>query len=270
MDAAIGELGRNPGLCGVIAPAHARIVGTGGIGMVAMGELGHDKADAAKVAARHHGAHVTHQRIAGIAVVHRADPPHGAGGFHQILGLGLGHGHRLFAQHMDPGLEEGFGDFVMGRIGGGDGDKLHPVRAALLAGQHLAPVAVAAVRGEAKALAKVAAGFGVMVKRAGRKGEEPVKAGREAVGRADLAAFAAADHAPVQTCHEVSFQKPIEERYSRFARASSTGEVGPAGSQSCSTVHHPWKSASTRRRRTAGKSTSPLPRLQKMPCPQAS
>ena len=43
VDAAIGELAGDPGLCGIIAPAHARIVGIGGIGMKAVREFDDDE-----------------------------------------------------------------------------------------------------------------------------------------------------------------------------------------------------------------------------------
>ncbi len=73
VDAAIGELRRDAGLCRIVAPAHARIVGIRRVGMEAVREFGLDEADLAQIAARHHGPHVAHQRIARIAVIDGAD-----------------------------------------------------------------------------------------------------------------------------------------------------------------------------------------------------
>ncbi len=204
VDAAIGELRRHTCLRRVIAPADAGVVHVGGIGVVAMGELGHDKAHLAKIAARHHCAHVAHQRISGIAIVHGADLAGAAGGQHQILGLGLGHSHGLFAQDVDPGLKERSGDFVVGRIGGGDGDKVDAVGACDLTREHFAPVAIGAVRGDPQAPGKGATARGIMVQRAGNKIEMRIKTSRKPVRGADLAAITTADHAPVQFRHRRS------------------------------------------------------------------
>ena len=62
-----------PGELRVVAPADARVVGIGGVGMMAVGEFGDDHPDLAEVAARDHRPHVADQRVAGIAVVDRAD-----------------------------------------------------------------------------------------------------------------------------------------------------------------------------------------------------
>ena len=97
MDAAIGKLRRDAGLSRVIAPADARIIGIGGIGMEAMGEFGLDETNLAEIATRHHGAHVAHQRIAGVAVVDSADRARAFGGGGDVLGFRNRYRHRLFA-----------------------------------------------------------------------------------------------------------------------------------------------------------------------------
>ena len=48
-----------------------------------------------------------------------------------------GHGHRLFAQDMDAGLEERLRNLVMRGVGRGHGDKAYSVRPARFAGQHI-------------------------------------------------------------------------------------------------------------------------------------
>ncbi len=89
----------------------------------------------------------------------------------------------------------------MGGVWRGDRHQINPVRAVPFAFQHFAPVAIGAVGGKPDFLAKGAACGGVMVQRPGGKGEEAVKPGGKAVGRADLAAFAAPDHTPIQLFH---------------------------------------------------------------------
>jgi hypothetical protein len=179
--------------------------------MVAMGEFGLDQADLAEVTTGDHRLHVPHQRIAGVAVIDGADPAGGAGGADDVLALFDRHGHRLFTENMKARFEKGLGDLVMGGVGGGDGDQVDAVFARFLAVQHLAPVAIGAVRFKAQPLAIVTAGLGAVIERAGCEFEFAVKARAEPVGRADLAAFAAADHAPFELCHgQVLAQKPMD------------------------------------------------------------
>ena len=98
-----------------------------------------------------------------------------------------------------PLLEEGLGDLVMRGVGGGDGDEVERGRARALAGEHLPPVAIGAVRGDAEPDGEIAAARRIDIERAGGEFEGAVEAGGDAVGSADLAAFAAADQSPVQS-----------------------------------------------------------------------
>ncbi len=86
-------------------------------------------------------------------------------------------------------------------IGRRDGDEVDPVAAVPLACQHLAPVAIGAVGRDAEAAGIFAALLRVGVERTGGEIVEAVERGADAVRGSDLAAFAAADHAPVQSCH---------------------------------------------------------------------
>ena len=208
VDAAIGELRRRAGLRGIVAPAHARIVGVGGVGVEAVREFRLDEPDLAEIAARDHRPHVADQRIAGIAVVDRERNARRARRRDvSVLGLLERHRHRLFAQHRDARFEERLGDFVVRGVRRGDGDEIDAVGAIAFARQHLAPVAIGALGCDAEVLREGAALGGVGVERAGGEFIEPVDAGAEPMRGADLAAFAAADEAPVQL-HARLLQRP--------------------------------------------------------------
>lgn len=201
VDAAVSELRRDARLCGVIAPAHARVVGIGGIGVMAVGEFSNNQPHAAKIAARHHGAHVAHQCIARIAVVDRADAPCLARETDNLLSLGDGHRHRLLAQHVEARLEEFARDLEMRGVGCRNRDKVDPVRPLHLARQHLTPVAIAAIGCKAQPLAERPSFRSTMIECSGHESEFSINRRTQAVGRSDLAAIAAADHAPVQLGH---------------------------------------------------------------------
>ena len=145
VDAAIRELRGNARECGIVAPAHARIVGVGCIGVEAMREFGLDQPDFAEIPAGDHRAHVPDQRITAVAVVDRAEDACPLRGRGDVLGLFDRHRHRLFAEHRDARLEKRFGDFVMRRIRRRDGDEIDPVGSPALAFEHLPPVAIGAV-----------------------------------------------------------------------------------------------------------------------------
>ena len=101
VNAAVGELGGYPSLCRIIAPAHARVVGVSGIGVMAMGKFGHNQPHLANVAPRHHGTHVADKGIARVAIIHRTTLACGMGGFDQIGSLVFCHGQGFFAQDMN-------------------------------------------------------------------------------------------------------------------------------------------------------------------------
>ena len=148
VNAAIGELRRHARLCRIIAPAHARVVGVSGVGVVAVGKFGHNQPHLANIASRHHGTHMAHKGIARVAIVHRTNLACGMRGFHQISGFILRHGQGLFAQNVEACREECFGDFVMGSVGRSHCHQINAVGAVTLTFQHLAPIAVGAVSGQ--------------------------------------------------------------------------------------------------------------------------
>ena len=152
MNAAIGELAGDSRLCGIVAPAHAGIVGVGGVGMETVREFDDDEPDLAEVAARHHRAHVADERIARVSVVDRADRARPRRRRHDVLRLIDGYRHRLLAQHVDACLKECLGDGVVRCVGRGHGHEVDAVRPVPLAREHLAPVAIGAVRGHAQPL----------------------------------------------------------------------------------------------------------------------
>jgi hypothetical protein len=204
VDAAIGKLGADPGLCRIIAPADPRIVRIGGIGMMPVGKFCDDDAHLANVAPRHHRPHVPDQRIAGVAVVDRTDAPGFTGQGGDRFAFFDGHRHRLFAQHIKAGFKKCLGDFIMCRVRRGDGDKVKAVRAALFALQHLAPIAIGPIRRQPQFLPVGPPGVGPMVQRPGGKVEQPVNPCAQAMRRADLTTLAAADQAPSQLRHSLS------------------------------------------------------------------
>ena len=213
VDPAVGELRRNAGLGRIIPPADARVVGIGGVGVVAMGEFRLHQPDRTEIAARDHRPHVPHQSIAGVAVVDGTNPPGGPRKAHDLLALCNGHGHRLFAEHVEAGSEKRPGDLEMRGIRRGDGDEIDPVGPVPFARQHLAPVSVRACGVEPEAAAIVAPGVRPMVKRARRENKHAVETRPEPMRRADLAALAAADDAPVETLHGRAPQlKPMARR----------------------------------------------------------
>jgi len=115
VDAAIRKLRRDAGLGRVVAPAHARVVGVACVSVVAVREFRVHQTDLAEVAALDHGAHVAHQRVAAVAVVHRANTATCLSGAHDVFAFVDRHGHRFFAQHVKTRFEKGFCDFVVRR-----------------------------------------------------------------------------------------------------------------------------------------------------------
>ena len=104
MDATIGELARHSGHGRVIAPAHTRVVGIGRVAVVAVAEVGDDQPHLADIARPHHGAGLPDHRIGRIAIVDSTYPARLRGNADDFFALFDGHRHRLFAQHMKPGL----------------------------------------------------------------------------------------------------------------------------------------------------------------------
>ena len=167
-------------------------------GVVTVGELHVHQAHRAELAVLHHGAGLLHHLVAGVAVHHTQ---------HAALGLGQGlqlqrffqtGGQRLFANHVQSGLQGRFADCVVRTVGRGDADHLDAVRAGSLGGEHGLVIAVAAFGRQPQTHAKAAAPRSVQVEGPGAQLHQAVAGGGVAVRVADLAALATADHAPAQ------------------------------------------------------------------------
>ena len=116
------------------------------------------------LAARDHRLHLAHHRIGRVAIVHRADLAGGFGDAHDLFAFFDRHRHRLFAKHVKPGLQEGFGDLEMRGVWRRDGDQINPVVAPSFTVQHLLPVAIGAIRSKPKRLRVGSALCGVDLK----------------------------------------------------------------------------------------------------------
>ena len=149
MNTTIGKLRRYPRLCGIITPTHTRVIRIGRVGMVTMGKFGKDHANGPQIPACDHGPHMTHKRIACVAIVHRANAPRGAGDFDDLFALFDRHGHGFFAQNVKARFKERFGYFKMCRVWRRDGHQINPIVTPAFACQHFAPIAISAVRGDA-------------------------------------------------------------------------------------------------------------------------
>ena len=154
-----------------------------------------------EIAPGNHGPHVPDKRIARISVVDRADAARRAGGANDVFALIHRHRHRLFAKHMEPGLEKCLGDLKVRGVRRGDRDKIDPVGTVLFAGEHFTPVAIGAVFSDAETLREGTAGRRIVVERTGDEGEFAIDCRAKTVRGADLAALAASDHSPVQFGH---------------------------------------------------------------------
>ena len=186
VDAAIGHLAGHAGLRRVVTPAHARIVLIGGVGMVAVAEIGDDKPDFSKVTPCNHCPHLPDHRVSAVAVIHRANFAGLTGDLHDLLALLDRHCHRLFAKHVEPGLQKRLGDFEMRGIGCRHGYEIDAVLARALALQHLAPVAISAVRCNAEALRVGTTGLGVVIERSRHERKMSIGLSTEPVCRPDL------------------------------------------------------------------------------------
>ena len=199
VDALVGVDRGGPGLCGVEAPANARVLPVGRIGVEAVGELREHEAHMAEVATRHHRAHVPHEGIARIPVVDGEDPVRLPGGRDERLGVFDRGGERLFAQDVAAGLEERPRDLEMRAVGGGDGHEVRAFGTVPLSGQHLAPRPVRPLPRDAEPLRERAPARRIDVEGAGDEIERAVEAGADAVGAADLAVLAAPHEAPLES-----------------------------------------------------------------------
>ena len=125
--------------------------------------------------------------------------PFAVGERRDLLAFGDGEEERLLADHVQPGLEAGLGDLVVGEVRRGDGDDLDPVVALRLLGDQRLVVGIEPVLGDAEVAPEVLAALDVEVEGAADQPVGGVVAQRAgAVLVADLAGAAAADHAPAQ------------------------------------------------------------------------
>ena len=91
---------------------------------VALRILGDDLEDAAELAGLHHGAGFLDHRIAGVVVGQREDEAGCIDEFFEFLGFREGERHRLLADDVDAGFEEGLGDREVQVVAGDDGDEV--------------------------------------------------------------------------------------------------------------------------------------------------
>ena len=197
VDTAISELRADSCLLRIIPPAHTRVIGVGGIGMVAMREFRLDQTHLPQIATRNHRPHVAYEAVARVAIIDRADKSRFAGQPDDCLSLGHGHRHGFFTKNVKARLEVRLCDLKMRRIGRRDGDQVDAIIAACFTLQHFAPITIGAVSGKSEPLTIRAPLVGSMIQCARSEREQAVEACANTVRGADLAALTPADHAPV-------------------------------------------------------------------------
>ena len=166
-----------------------------------MGEFGDDQPDIPQIAARHHGPHMPHQTVTGIAIVHGTDGARRPGNTYNLFAFLHGHCHGLFAEHVEAGGQKRFGNFEMRGVWSRYGNKIQPVLTTDLGCEHFTPIAIGPVGRNAEALGIIAPCCGVVIQRSSDEIKRTVKPGRDPMGRANLAALAATNQAPIQYRH---------------------------------------------------------------------
>ena len=116
----------------------------------------------------------------------------------EVFGLSHRRGHRLVADDVDAGIQEGAGGRVVQVVGRHDGDGVDAVFAGGFRLGHLGEVGIGAVRCDEEVGGAVAGAFRIAGERAGDQFPAVVQAGGDAVDGADEGAPAAADHAQAQ------------------------------------------------------------------------
>ena len=173
--------------------------------MVAVAEVGDDQADFADFTRAHHMAHFAHHRVGGIAIVHSTGFARFRSYFDDFFALFDGHSHRLFAQYVEASLKKRLSNFEVCGVWRGHCNKVNAVIAAAFASEHFTPITVSTVSCNTERLRIGAAPFGVVIKRACGQCKVTVSLCAKAVCWADLAAFAAANHAPIEFLHRLVF-----------------------------------------------------------------
>ena len=208
MDSAISHLARNARLCGIITPADPRVFSIIPGGMVAMAEIGDNAPDSTQLTRRDHRPHLPHHRISAVAVIDCTGFATGLCRPNDVFAFFDGHGHRLFAKHVKPGLKKCLGDLIMGAVRGGDRHQIDPVGAIGLTFEHRLPTAISPIGRHPQRLGVGTALGRIDIQRPGNKGKMPIGLRAKTVCRPDLAALTAADHPPVQFLHGPS---PVSE-----------------------------------------------------------
>ena len=201
MDPAIGKLPRHACHRRIIAPTHPRVVGIRRIAMVPVGEIRHHQPHFPDIAPRNHVPHLADHRIGAVAIVHRTNPARRPGDAHDLLALFDRHRHRLLAKHVEPGFQKGLGDIEMRRVRCRHGHQIDAILAPPLARQHLLPIGISPVRRDPQFLGIGPTPLGIGIQSARCQHEVPIRPRAHQMRRSDLAALAAADHAPIQSRH---------------------------------------------------------------------
>ena len=170
-----------------------------------------DDADFAQIAACNHLARLLDHLVTGIAVGYK----HNLAGFldqrFQLLCLLDGEAQRLLTVYMQTGLQCRLGNFIMGKVRGCDGNGLNAVRTLCLSLEHALVIGVAAVCGYMAVFAEFDAALRHDVERTCYQLKVKVSQSSGAVNVANLAAAAAADHAPTNRLIYVLFSEDHNE-----------------------------------------------------------
>ena len=179
-------------------PAGAGVILLYRLVMETVGELHIDDADLAQQPLFNHLPRLQNQLMPGIAVGDTDDFALFFAQGHQRIGLFAGKTERFFADHMQSGLQRRAANGVVGVVWRGDGDRFNAVFPRRLFAKQRFVVGVTAPGLHAQLLAKLAPALGVNIKGSGKQGKRSVTQRRRAVNIANLAASAAAHHAPAQ------------------------------------------------------------------------
>ena len=155
-----------------------------------------DNADLTEIAVFDHLACLLDELMTGVAVGHADNAVFLFGQLYQLVRLLGGEAQRLLADNVQTGFESSLADLVVHTVRRCDGNGLHAVRALGLLGEHGLVVRIAAVRVNVQLLAEVLAALRIDVERTGNQFKIEVAQCSRAMDVADLAAAAAADHAP--------------------------------------------------------------------------
>ena len=147
---------------------------------------------------RHQFAGVPDHGVAGVVVGQGEQPAAGLDRRDEVFGLRHRRGHRLVADDVDAGIQEGACGWVVQVVGRHDGDGVDAVFAGGFRPGHLGEVGIGPVRCDEEVGGAVAGAFRIAGERAGDQFPAVVQACRDAVDGADEGAPAAADHAQAQ------------------------------------------------------------------------